>query len=48
MFLKAGVCCEAGEEAGAAAGEAASCRTPAVPPDVQLPSAAQTHNPLTG
>lgn len=38
---QAGLCCEAGAEAGAAAAaDVASWRTPAVPPDVQLPSAA--------
>lgn len=38
---QAGLCCEAGAEAGAAAAhDVASWRTPAVPPHVQLPSAA--------
>lgn len=43
MARKAGVCCEAGAAAGAAAGQAeASPRTLTPPPHVQLPSAVKT------
>lgn len=47
MARKAGVCCAAGVEAGAAAGDAVSWRTPAVPPHVQLPSAITRHSSVS-